>query len=181
MSLLSNISLYHLRSGRKTKTFHLLIIIWIIGLTSLHGCGTPIVNRGLQAKYPEQRFYMFFDMPPASFVPVDSLQPILKWESFPPEKDLTGKTKIIAKVRDVTYQLRIMTDGWFYSKDDLREPYHRIEVPLKPSTQYLWTVRACFKLDDEPRCTTWGAVSDWEYWSFQHPNFNSYRFKTPER
>jgi hypothetical protein len=133
---------------------------------------------GLRAEYPEQRFFFLVDAPPASFVEVDSLQPTLRWEPFPRKKDLEAG---IGNVSDVTYQLRISSDGWYYEKDNLIEPRHTVDAPLKPSTRYVWTVRACFTLDGEPRCTVWGCVSAWEYWSFTHPNINSYRFKTPEQ
>jgi len=132
---------------------------------------------GLRAEYPEQRFRLFLDEL-AKFVPVDSLQPTLRWESFPRKKDFDAK---IGEVSDVTYQLKIAGDGMLYSKDALREPYHTIDVPLKPSTKYLWTVRACFKLKGEPRCTVWGSVSKWEFWSFSHPNNSSFRFQTPAK
>jgi hypothetical protein len=171
------------RNDYKINVFRhdtLFIIFCIIWPTLMCGCGTPFQNRGLRAEYPEQRFELFFiDPSQAGYVPVDSLQPTLQWESFPREKDMTGETKILGQVSDVTYQLRIMTEGWYYSRDDLREAYHRIEVLLRPSTKYLWTVRACFKLNGEPRCTIWGSVSLWEHWSYSHPNYSSYRFKTP--
>jgi len=147
----------------------------------LYGCGPPLVTRGLRAEYPAQRLY-FPDPPPASFVKVDSLQPTLRWESFPREQDLSSYTKEeLSRITEVTYQLRIETKGWSYVKDDLSEPYHRVEVVLQFSTKYLWTVRACFKLDGEPRCTEWGAVSDWGRKAVCHPNFWSYRFQTPSQ
>ena len=157
--------------------FIIFCIIWSI---SMYGCATPHQNIGLRAKYPEQRFELFFiDITQAGFVPIDSLKPTLQWESFPREKDLKSENKILSQVSDVTYQLRIETKDWYYSKDDLPEPHHRIEVSLSPSTKYLWTVRACFKLNGEPRCTIWGSISLWEYWRYWHPNSSSYRFITP--
>lgn len=164
-------------SEKRIKAF--FAVLWFIGMTSLQGCGTPLVNNGLRAEYPRQRFFLFWDDAPAGFVTVDSLQPTLKWEPFPQKKEPGSEFKSNGQVRDVIYQLRMASEGWFYAKDDLKEPWHKIEVPLKASTRYLWTVRACFKLDGEPRCTIWGSVSDFEYWSYHHPNGSSYRFKTP--
>jgi hypothetical protein len=49
-----------------------------------------------------------------------------------------------------------------------------------PKRNRLWTVRACFRIGEEPRCTGWGAISDWEQSAVWHPNFSaSYRFETP--
>lgn len=152
---------------RHDAFFRILCIIWPI---TMCGCSTPHQNLGLRAEYPEQR---------AGYAQVDSLQPTLQWESFPRKKDQKSEIKILSQVSDVTYQLRIETKGWYYLKDDLPEPHHRIEVSLRPSTVYLWTVRACFKLNGEPRCTIWGSVSLWEHWSYWHPNSDSYSFITP--
>jgi len=147
----------------------------------LYGCGPPLVTRGLRAEYPAQRLY-FLDPPPASFVKVDSLQPTLRWESFPREQDLSSYTKEeLSRITAVTYQLRVAAKGWSYVRDNLSEPCHRVEDVLQPSTKYLWTVRACFKLDGEPRCTEWGALSDWERRAVSHPNVWSYRFQTPSQ
>jgi hypothetical protein len=68
-----------------------------------------------------------------------------------------------------------------YHRKGLKEPMHQIETPLKPRTKYLWTVWACFRIEDEPHCTAWGAFSDWEPSTVWHPNFCSYRFVTPQR
>lgn len=157
--------------------FFIFFVAWSIFLSiSLCGCGPPAVMIGLRAEYPEQRFFMFIDPIPAAFVPVDSLQPTLRWESFPRSKDQESK---IGNVSNVNYQLRISAEGFGYTRDDLKEPYHRIETPLAPSKKYFWTVRACFELNGENRCTVWGALSKWEYWTFSHPNGWSYRFQTP--
>lgn len=147
--------------------------------TVLYGCAPPLVTRGLRAEYPAQRLY-FPDPPPASFVKVDSLQPTLRWESFPREQDFSSSSKEeLSRITAVTYQLRIANKGWSYVRDNLTEPCHKIEDALQPSTKYLWTVRACFKLDGEPRCTEWGALSDWDRKAVSHPNVWSYRFQTP--
>ncbi len=87
-------------------------------------------------------------------------------------------------MRDVRYQLKVSRIGdpaWRYERTGLEEPAHAIEVELAPDTKYLWTVRACFLLGGEPRCTEWGAVSYWERQEVAHPNLSSYRFKTPRK
>lgn len=156
----------------KDAFFIILCIIWPI---ILYGCADPY---GLRAEYPKQNSFIAYS---ADWPLVDSLQPTLKWESFPRNKDLTSKNKIFGQVSDVTYQLRMSAGDWYYSRDDLREPYHRIEVLLSPSTKYLWTVRACFKLNGEPRCTTWGCLSYVGYSKCRQPHFCSYQFETPAK
>ncbi len=161
----------------KTSPFFACGAIFLI---LLQGCGAPAVNLGLRAEYPQQRFWLLIDSPPAAFVKVDSLQPTLSWEPFPREGDSEARLKIDpARIREVKYELRISTEGWFYSREDLEQPYHRVEDPLQPATKYFWTVRACFYLAEEPRCTEWGALSGWERGMFYHPNIWSYRFRTP--
>jgi hypothetical protein len=147
----------------------------------LAGCGQPF-RTGLRALYPEQQVDFF--APPGKFVAVDCLQPTLKWESFPRSQDLTGSmADLYKRAEDVNYELVISELSHLdqvYRRSGLTEEYHRIETPLKPHTKYFWTVRACFRLDNEPRCTQWGALSEWEYSAMWHPNFWSYRFVTPD-
>ena len=149
-------------------------------LILLQGCGAPAVNLGLRAEYPKQRFRFLIDSPPAAFVKVDSLQPTFRWERFPREGDSEAHLKIDpSRIREVKYELKISAPGWSYARGDLEQPYHQVEVPLQPATKYFWTVRACFKLEEEPRCTEWGALSGWERGMFYHPHIWSYRFQTP--
>ncbi len=37
---------------------------------------------------------------------------------------------------------------------------HRLETPLAPDTEHLWSVRARYRLDGEPRATRWSALDD---------------------
>jgi len=162
----------------------LALTVCAIFLTTVFGCGEPL--RGLRPEYPEERYYLC-DLPPAQFrfVMVDSLQPTLRWESFPTEKDLKCATgEELSRISDVTYELRIATIGWSYIKKNLSGPYHKVEVVLKPSTNYFWTVRACFKVNSEPRCTEWSTLKMYWYLGFggiYQPNCCSYRFQTPSQ
>ena len=166
-------------SGSWPKVF-LFYALGAILLILLQGCSAPAINLGLKAEYPQQRFRFLIDSPPAAFVKVDSLQPMLRWEPFPREEDSETRLKIDpAQIHEVKYEVKISTPGWSYSREDLEQPYHRVEESLQPKTKYFWTIRACFKLDEEPRCTEWGALSAWERGMFHHPNFWSYRFQTP--
>jgi len=153
-------------------------------LLILSGCGQPVYNPGLRALYPQQRMILFVDPPPGAFVPVDSLQPTLKWESFPRSRDLAGSmADVYRRIEDVRYELVLAEAGALdrvYRRDGLKEASHKVETPLKSRTKYLWTVRACFRIGEEPRCTEWGAISNWEDSAVWHPNFlASYRFETP--
>jgi hypothetical protein len=96
------------------------------------------------------------------FVQVDSLQPVLKWKSFPTSKDIKeDKTGDLSRVSDVTYELKILRaqDSFqgdiVYTRTELQEPSHKVERPLISLTRYFWSVRVRFKLDDNYRETEW--------------------------
>ncbi len=59
---------------------------------------------------------------------------------------------------------------------------HRIDISLEVSTCYVWTVRAIFKLDGQPRMTRWSyAMLPGESCSSPvYPMGRPYPFKTPE-
>ncbi|MGH8704182.1 MAG: hypothetical protein ACREUO_02070 [Burkholderiales bacterium] len=103
-------------------------------------------------------------------------------------------------VRDVSYDLRIWTvvnlfpAELAYERDGLAEPWHRLEQPLKPDTEYYWTVRARFSVDGNPRASEWSlsSVPCPPTYGFECargmarrmgaiPALNHYRFKTPSR
>lgn len=172
------------RNGRPDLLGLIAAIALSGALLALAGCGQPVYNQGLRALYPQQRMILFVDPPPGAFVPVDSLQPTLKWESFPRSRDLAGSmADFYRRIEDVRYELVLAEAGALdrvYRRDGLKEASHRVETPLKSRTKYLWTVRACFRIGEEPRCTEWGAISNWEDSAVWHPNFlASYRFETP--
>ncbi|MGE5789367.1 MAG: hypothetical protein ACM33C_00705 [Syntrophaceae bacterium] len=172
------------RNGRPDLLGLIAAIALSGALLALAGCGQPLFNPGLRAVYPQQRMILFVDPPPGAFVPVDSLQPTLKWESFPRSRDLAGSmAHVYRRIGDVRYELVLAEVGSpdrIYRPDGLKEASHKVETQLKSRTKYLWTVRACFRIGEEPRCTEWGAISDWEQSAVWHPNFSaSYRFETP--
>ena len=174
------------RSKYRSSCLHPLLASLVLSATLLIlvGCGQPLVNPGLKALYPQQRMILFVDPPPGAFVPVDSLRPTLKWESFPRSRDLSGSgADFYRRIEEVRYELVLAEIGSpdrVYRRDGLKEASHKVETPLKSRTKYLWTVRACFRIGEEPRCTEWGAISDWEDSAVWHPNFPaSYRFETP--
>jgi hypothetical protein len=48
-----------------------------------------------------------------------------------------------------------------YARTGLTTPSHRIDLPLKPATYYMWTIRAHFLLKGQPRITEWGQEMIW--------------------
>lgn len=67
---------------------------------------------------------------------------------------------------DVRYELRVFdraSDGLLraiYTRRDLREPRHLVEVELKRRETYFWTVRAWFRTGGRWRATPWSQVVD---------------------
>jgi hypothetical protein len=119
---------------------------------------------------------------------VDSLQPTFRWETFPRPEDLkVDKAGRLAVARNPTYELRIWrAEGLFpaelvYARNGLTEPVHTVETPFVPDTLYLWTIRARFELNGEPRVMEWGVLTlttaDLETAVIPPPGY--YMFKTP--
>jgi len=143
----------------------------------LSGCGGVSVV-GLHPVYPPLEKKAFATH--CEFAEVDSLQPTLIWQPFPrPSDDFADK------VKDVTYELRIWTtiqgpSGKLrYSRDGLQLPSHKLEEPLEPSIQYLWSVRARFMIDGDMRVTEWG-MAGLPLRNESVPNLSCFRFKTLE-
>lgn len=160
---------------------------------------------GLEPEYPENQIhgaskYNISDK--IVFVKIDSLQPTLRWKSFPRPQDLKedkeGKLNLIKKV---AYDLKIWSSksdspkAVICSKQGLKEPYYTLEKPLELCSKYFWTIRARFELNGKLRVTEWG-ISKWPglaHYDFTNPdsfltsgyrspivpNPNLYRFKTP--
>jgi len=156
----------------------------------LAACAAPLDVAGLRPLAPEP-----YSHPPK----LHSLQPELRWESFPRPTDLkTDRSGWVSRVRHVTYDLRIWRGSrdpygyqevypaeLVYSRTALAMPEHLVETPLAPDTQYLWSVRARFELDGQSRVTPWGvllmpghSVGD-DPRSASVPPRGYYRFVTP--
>ncbi len=129
---------------------------------------------------------------------VDSIQPTLRWEAFPrPEDFKIERDKPIVSIQNITYELRIwlgkedfstgvvggrFPDRLVYTRSGLTEPTHKVEILLEPDTLYLWTIRAHFDLDGNPRVTEWGVpiFRDWRRRSVTFPYRSHYAFMTPK-
>lgn len=99
---------------------------------------------------------------------VGSVSPRLVWESFPRSRDVEDDpSSVLARVADVRYDLRIWTGEHggpgelVYQRDGLvlvpvqGAVAHAVQAPLAPASQYLWSVRARFRLDGAERVTRW--------------------------
>ena len=156
-------------------------IFVLIFLLVLAGCGTPRV--GLQPQYPPFEKGMFALW--GRFTEVDSLQPTLRWEPFPRQEDRDAdQDGWLSGIEDVTYELRIWktitasSGKLVYARGRLRLPYHKVEEPLEPLTNYLWSVRSHFVRDGRPRTIEWG-LAGYLLRGETVPNPSCFRFKTP--
>jgi hypothetical protein len=164
-------------------------IFFLIATISLAACAAAPVF-GLKPIYPKnecskERIY---------FTEVDSLQPVLRWETFPPEK-MQSDEEQMCKIRHITYDLKVWLSvndspsSVIYLRRDLPEPQDKIDQPLLPCARYFWTVRARFLVDGKERVSEWG-ISAWPYLRGVYrdefirrspvvPPPNLYRFETP--
>jgi hypothetical protein len=95
---------------------------------------------------------------------INTLQPTFKWEAFPTAQDIRVDRKgIVNRISNVTYDLRVWQVNeksgieLIYEKKELKDNKHKIECSLKPASNYLWSVRARFKLDDQYKATHWAT------------------------
>ncbi len=156
----------------KHDLFRLLIVVFI------SGCGgVPVV--GLHPEYPtlgKKTFAVYTD-----FVEVDSLQPTFRWQPFPRPED-----HFADRIQSVAYELRIWaiipgeSGKLRYSRNGLKLPYHKLEKPLEPSSNYLWSVRARFMIDGHLRVIEWGLAGI-PLRNEAVPNSSCFRFKTPAK
>ena len=140
--------------------------------------GDPVPHYVLSPEYPVIDFCGLFCGPYAiatlKFVEVDSIQPTLRWETFPRDYDLINTEGRSQQITDVRYELRIFNTTTepsgqhntlipfkqVYDARNVSIPYHKIENELEICTNYFWTVRARFKLDGHVRVTEWAGAFD---------------------
>ena len=131
---------------------------------------------GIRPEYPEVNY--------DTFPMVDSNQPTLRWEKFPPSTEPETQTAR-SQISHTTYDLRIWrAEGedpgiLVYARENLSTPFHHLEEPLEPATNYFWTVRARFELNGQPRRSEWGLAGDLSARSETIPNTFCYRLTTP--
>jgi len=137
----------------------LIFAVWLF-VTS---CSMKAPVFGLRPEYPKNHINPWADRSQIVFVEVDSLQPTLRWESFPRPQDFReNKEGMLHLIRNVTYDLKIWSAKGDYpyaiicSKQGLRDPCYKLEEPLEPCSKYFWTIRARFEIDGKVRVTEWG-------------------------
>ena len=101
------------------------------------------------------------------YVPVDSLEPVFRWEAFPRPVDLAAFGGAAGRFSEVSYELALYEaerigviyerGRLLYRRAGLREPHYRLEQ-LRPCGRYVWSVRASFLLDGQPRVTEWSGA-----------------------
>jgi hypothetical protein len=136
---------------------------------------------GLRPRRPGQVFLAASPLHGAT-PKVEGLSPALQWEAFPRREDLDHDSGgLLARLSDVRYDLRIWTSvgggpgELVYERLGLRlDPQvdpaapgddprpssaafveHHLDCVLAPATEYLWSVRARFRLDGEERASRW--------------------------
>ena len=167
-------------------------LLWLIVLALVGGCTMRLSVCGLRPEYPEVLYSLTGTQ--VAFVWVDSLQPTLRWESFPrPQDREADKEGILNRIGTVGYDLRIWRAEndypaeMVYSRQGLPNASHTIEDPLEPSAKYFWTIRARFEIEGHPRVAEWGlsehpwplGPSPCKLGRIPIPNY--YRFKTPPK
>ena len=153
----------------------LVLVMW--------GCTVPAEVTGLRPLYPEAS---------TGWAKVDSLRPTFRWEKFPRPQDLkSGGDELRKRLRNVTYDLRIWRGDsrrpleLVYERTGLAVPEHKLAMPLTAASEYFWTIRARFEIDENPRVLEWGArrrsigVVGVGRRSPVVPSPFFYRFKTP--
>jgi hypothetical protein len=132
-------------------------------------------------------FGPIYGISPLSFSVLDSTSPALRWSSFPRDIDREKlDPKVLAKIGDVTYDLRIweavgsVRGKLAYERTSLPEPEHQLEGPLKPDQRYFWTFRARFRYDGQPMVTRWASLRGGSCDRDLIPSYNYYRFATPK-
>lgn len=120
----------------------------LLGLTACVGHATyPLIT----PLYP--RAHQFFEP-----FEIDSLQPTFRWKlsSKSSDPDTSYDLIIYDVIKTEASQQRLIGKVVYY-RQGLKEAEHKIEEPLKPNTEYAWSVR--IRQDEK--------VSDWanyNYW-----------------
>jgi len=131
---------------------------------------------------------------PLSVSGTDTLQPTLRWTSFPGEIVRQKlDPAVLQKIGNVTYDLRIWDEDidqgnepWYwrwrnrliYERTGLAAAQHTLEVPLAPASRYYWSVRAQFVVDGQPMATRWMRASKCFSYDLSYGTGN-YAFVTP--
>lgn len=151
----------------------------LTAVIALCGCGPEI--SGLRPTTPK----------PVSFCPkVQTLEPILQWETFPQPRHLARLECTPDQISNVSYDLRLweisvagIEQGppLTVSQVGLTKPEFPVHPALRYDTTYCWTIRARFKLDGDSRMTQWTeTVGDYPA-AYEVTSATALRFTTPRK
>ncbi len=141
------------------------IYILIISLLGLNACSAFPV---LKPIYPEAM---------TTPVTLDSLSPTLKWKPFS-EPNVTYDVVIYDVITAKSPAERKAMGKVVYYREGLKEPQHKIETPLRPSTEYYWSVR----VRRGEKVSDWSTYSYFVYLGVGYSSGDNlpFMFKTPD-
>jgi len=127
---------------------------------------------GLAAVYPKNvvSFRTNYLVHDSSWSSIDSLQPTLRWQSFPRDVDRTAAPAVMERVSGVRYDVLVAEEIGLApgpivaSASGIATNSYRLEMPLKPGRKYFWAVRARFELDGRQRVTEWATSASGTSW-----------------
>lgn len=170
------------RPRRPELLTRLIILAW-----ALSGCSVKAPVYGLRPDYPEARVRR--GGKEAVFTLIDSRQPELRWEAFPPrdKEGVAVADATLSRAKWVVYDLKLWheengaPDALAEEHGGLAEPRYQFQSPLDACAKYFWTVRARFTLDGREQATEWGVIetTDRPRWVPVVPDPDYYRFQTP--
>lgn len=149
-------------------------------LVAANGCFPSVGLRPLDPKPVIPQY-----TPWATVPQVESLTPMLIWQTFPRARDLERLgASSPAQVTNVRYELMLWRQSKGSAGDpnlvvatNLTTPRYAIVVPLIRGCVYRWRVRARFELDGKPRLTPWsqaGSLAEYE-----PSDSTAFAFRTP--
>jgi hypothetical protein len=169
---------YQLIAERIVEDFF-MVANFNFNFSDKHGqvCGLPPI-------YPERNLSFWRAHAGWEFVEIDSLKPTLKWEAFSKGKDKEGR---LNRISEASYDLKVwhvedkIPVELIYFRQGLVSSSHKLEQSLEPGNKYCWTIRARFKVNGQPRATSWARSGLCDLWGLAIPVIHDqyFRFKTP--
>ena len=147
----------------------LVLVLILVGFTT--GCTK---YHGLKVLEPKPGH-------PVNAYQVDSLEPVLAWE---PSKRANATYDLV-----IYQEQKIPHPGWsrtkpvpgerVYYRENLSEAQHKVEEPLKPNTNYFWTVRERYN----GSVSAWSSYSYTGYYCLASESYTNwlFNFRTPDK
>lgn len=132
---------------------------------ALAGAGTDQRNYVIRPIYPGPHRY--WKAGSALAAPISSLQPTFRWQAFPDENVLNADfQRKLSRLQALRYDLRIYRleedrakARAIVERNNVDGTEYALTQPLAPGTEYIWSVRARFRIDTGERTTRWAG--DW--------------------